>query len=386
MRGFALSLIVSLSLALVGCAEENQNPVQGKAGTPPPVTVANPISKEITEWDEFTGRFEAVETVEVRARVSGHLEKIIFKDGQMVNKGDLLFEIDPRPFEIALEQASADVDRAKSEVVPAKNDVERGRPLVANKRITNTEFETRVARLDAANANLQAAKARKRSAELDLAWTKVRAKVSGRISDARVDVGNLISGGQANSTVLTTIVSLDPIHFEFEGSEADYLKYTRLANAGKRPSSRVVQNPVAIKLADETDFMHRGKMEFVDNAIDPRSGTIRGRAILKNPDLLLVPGIFGRMRLFGGDFQALLVPDEVILSDLARKIVLTVHKDGTVVPKVVKLGPIVDGLRVVRDGLKASDTIIIKGVQRFRPGQKVTPQAGEIVLTKKEKL
>ena len=379
---YIIGVLCLTVFAIGGCSDTAGPGAKPKAKAPPPVpvTVAHPIAKKITEWDEFTGRFVAVEAVEVRARVSGHLEKIAFKDGQIIKKGDLLFVIDPRPFKIALDQANAEVTRAQSEVIPAENDVERGEPLVSKKMVSQSEFESRVARLEAAKASLLSARAAKRKAELDLQWTNVRAKVSGRISDARVDVGNLISGGQATSTVLTTIVSLNPIHFEFEGSESDYLKYTRLANAGKRPSSRDEQNPVAVKLADEDNFGHTGKMEFVDNAIDPRSGTIRGRAVLKNPDFLLVPGMFGRMRLFGGQFEALLIPDDVILSDQARKIVLSVDKEGAVTPTVVKLGPIVYGLRVVRSGLSKDDTIIIKGVQRFRPGLKVKPEVSEIKL------
>ena len=204
------------------------------------------------------------------------------------------------------------------------------------------------------------------------------APIGGRISDTRVDVGNLISGGQPGSTILTRIVSLDPIHFVFEGSEADYLKYTRLARSGQRPSSRNTKNPVAVKLIDEQEFQHLGKMEFVDNVLDPKSGTIRARAIFDNKEHLLIPGMFGRLCLFGGDFDAFLIPDSAITSDQARKIALIVTSDGTVATKVITLGPTVDGLRVIRSGLDVNDRVIIAGMQRARPGQKVTPETGEI--------
>ncbi len=217
-----------------------------------------------------------------------------------------------------------------------------------------------------------------KQAELNLEWTEVRAPIAGRISDRRVDAGNLITGGQTGATLLTVIVSLDPIHFVFDGSEADFLRYLRLAAAGARPSSRDVQNPVSVRLADETDYKHQGRMDFVDNVLNPKTGTIRGRAIFDNKDGLLTPGFFGRLRLFGGEHDALLVPDSAIASDQASKIVFTVADDGTVGTKRVELGPIVDGLRVIRSGLAATDRIVIDGLQRARPGQKVKPEDGKI--------
>lgn len=369
--------VLMLGFLLAGCREQAQES-SAPAPPPPPVTVANPIAKQITEWDEFTGRFVPVETVEVRARVSGLVSTTYFREGQMVKRGDLLFVIDREPFEIAVARATAEVRQAEARLALAINEVKRAEPLVARNTIPQSEFDSRLSRQREAEGQLQQTKAALRATELDLKWTEVRAPISGRISDTRVDPGNLISGGQPNSTLLTTIVSLDPIHFEFEASEADYLKYTRLASSGRRISSRDAQNPVAVRLSDEGDFVHKGKMDFVDNVLDPNSGTIRGRAVFENGSLLLLPGVFGRLRLFGGESDALLIPDSAIASDLASRIVMVVADDGTVSQKVVTLGPIIDGLRVVRSGLSADDRIIIAGLQRARPGQKVTPEPGKI--------
>ncbi|HTK14491.1 MAG TPA: efflux RND transporter periplasmic adaptor subunit [Xanthobacteraceae bacterium] len=348
---------------------------------PPPlpsVTVSKPIRKSITEWDEYTGRFEALKTVDVRARVSGFIDSIHFKDGQIVKEGDLLFVIDQRPYKLAVDQAKSDLERAKAKLEIATADVERATPLIKNQTLTAREFDTRRStQRDAAGA-VGASEAALKQAELNLEWSEVRAPIAGRISDRRVDAGNLITGGQSGATLLTVIVSLDPIHFIFDGSESDFLHYLRLAAAGGRRSSRDVQNPVAVRLADETDFKHIGRMDFVDNAINPKTGTIRGRAIFDNKDGLLTPGFFGRLRLYGGDAEAFLIPDSAILSDQASKIVFTVAEDGTVGIKKVELGPIVDGLRVVRSGLAPTDRIVIEGVGRARPGQKVKAEDGTI--------
>lgn len=344
----------------------------------PPVIVATPIKQEITEWDEFTGRFEPVDLVEVRSRVSGFLEQVKFKPGDIVNKGDLLFVIDQEPFQIAADLAKAQLQQALAQLKLAKSETERARPLVERNALPERELEVRLATQQEAEGKVVAARAGVRQAELDLNWTEVRAPISGRISDTRIDAGNLITGGQADGTLMTTIVSVSPIHFYFEGSEQDYLKYVRLAQEGQRPSSRDAENPVAVKLVDEKDFSHKGVVDFVDNAIDTQSGTIRARAVFKNEDKVLLPGLFGRLRLFGGKSEALLVPDKAIASDQSRKIVMTVDGEGTVSQKVVALGPIVDGLRVVRKGLSADDKIIISGLLRARPGSKVKVEEGKI--------
>ncbi len=349
---------------------------------PPPVTVATPLARTITEWDEHTGRFEAVETVEVRARVSGFIEAIHFRDGDTVARGDLLFTIDQRPFQIAVEVAEAEVTRTRAQVQLAQSEVERAIPLVQTRTLPQRELDTRQAQLRQSFAGLQSAQANLRNAQLNLEWTEVRAPLAGRISDRRVDVGNLITGGTtgAQATLLTTIVRLDPIHFLFDVSETDYLKYSRLARDGSRPSGRDQMLPVRVRLSDEAAYTREGKLDFVDNVVNPRSGTLRGRAVFENADSFLTPGLFGRLRLFAGQGEALLIPDAAIAADQARKIVLVVGANDTVEPRVVTPGPIIDGLRVIRSGLRVDDRVIINGQANpfVRPGARVMPQPGEI--------
>lgn len=373
-RGFvlgALALIVSVGTAAA------------QGGVPAPmVNVANPPARKVTIWDEYTGRLDASEQVEIRARVSGFIDALHFRDGQMVNKGDLLFTIDQRPYLLAVEAGRAEVARAEAQVRLAENEVERAEGLTRNQTITARDLDQRRSNLAVAVAARQAAGASLKTAELNLEWSEVRAPIAGRISDRKVDVGNLIAGGQAGATLLTNIVSLDPIYVTFEASEADYLRYARLFAAGARPSGRDTANPVQVRLADETDWKRMGKMDFVDNQLNARSGTIRGRAVLENKDQFLAPGTFVRLRLYGGEMEALLVPDQAIVSDQARKIVLTVGADNKVIPKPVELGPIVEGLRVVRSGLSPQDRVIINGLANpmVRPGVSVNPQPGEIKI------
>ena len=354
---------------------------RAQGGPPmPSVTVAAPLAKKVTRWDEYTGRFEAIESVEIRPRVSGYIDSVSFTDGQMVKKGDLLFTIDPRPYQIAVDSARADVTKSRAQVVFTTADYERGVQLVDSRTVPVKDLEQRRANLDTARAQAISADAALRNAELNLEWTQVRAPIDGRISDHRVSVGNLVSGGQTGTTLLTTIVSTDPIHFVFDASEADYLRYSRLAAAGQRPSSRDVGNTVQVRLADEQGWPHEGHMNFVDNQLNAHSGTIRGRAVFDNKDLFLTPGTFGRLRLSGGTFDGLLIPDAAVVSDQAHKIVMTVGDDNKVVPKPVTLGPIYEGLRVVQSGLAVTDRVIIAGLANpfVRPGSVVAPQAGEI--------
>jgi RND family efflux transporter MFP subunit len=368
---FSLLLVGNM---LVGCDSKST----ANSAPPPAVTVSHPLQKSITEWDEYTGRFTPLETVEIRARVSGFIDSVHFHEGQIVKKDDLLFVIDQRPYQIAVEQAKADIERAQAKLDIATQDVNRATPLLQSQTLTEREFDTRKSLQRDATGQLAAANAALKQAGLNLEWTEVRAPIAGRISDKRVDAGNLITGGQTGATLLSVIVSIDPIHFVFDGSETDFLHYLRLAAAGTRPSSRDAPNPVAVRLADETEFTHTGRMDFVDNAINPKTGTIRGRAIFDNKDGFLTPGFFGRLRLFGGTHDALLIPDGAIASDQANKIVFTVAEDGTVGTKRVELGPIIDGLRVVRSGLAPTDRIVIDGLPRARPGQKVTAEDGAI--------
>jgi len=376
MTGVRLFFVAALFAGLLaGC---DNKPGAGAAPPPPPVTVSKPIQKSITEWDEYTGRFVPVATVEVRARVSGFIDSIHFHDGQIVKKDDLLFVIDQRPYQIAVEQAKADLERARAKYDIATADVDRATALVRNQTLTEREFDTRKSTQRDAAGQVGSGEAALKQAQLNLEWSEVRAPIAGRISDRRVDAGNLITGGQTGATLLTSIVTLDPIHFAFDGSEADFIRYLRLAASGVRQSSRDTPNPVAVRLADETEFKHQGRMDFVDNVVNAKTGTIRGRAIFDNKDGLLTPGFFGRLRLYGGQRDAFLIPDSVISSDQASKIVFTVADDGTVGTKKVELGPIVDGLRIVRSGLAPTDRIVIDGIQRARPGQKVTAEDGTI--------
>ncbi|MBA4221706.1 efflux RND transporter periplasmic adaptor subunit [Bosea sp. (in: a-proteobacteria)] len=340
----------------------------------PPVTVATPLAKRVTNWDEFTGRFEASDQVEVRARVSGFLDSVHFRDGDLVKAGDLLFTIDQRPYKLAVDASRAEVARAKAQVDLNQNEVERAEALTQNRTITARDIDQRRANLNGAIASQQAAEANLKTAELNLEWTQVRAPLSGRVSNRRVDQGNLIAGGQSGATLLTTIVAVDPIKFVFDASEADYLRYVQSQDL-RKPGT-----PVRVRLSSETKWDREGKIDFVDNALNARSATIRTRAVFPNPDGQLTPGTFGRLRLFAGEGDALLVPDAVIVSDQANKIVLTVGADNKVVPKPVQLGAISDGLRVITKGLDPNDKVIVTGIANpmVRPGVAVTPQPTEI--------
>jgi RND family efflux transporter MFP subunit len=357
---------------MTGCDDRNSKPQAGA----PPVTVAPPTQRRITEWDEYTGRFQAIQNVEVRARVNGYLEAIRFADGQTVNKGDLLFIIDPRPYQAAADAAAATLTQTEARLDLANREQSRASELARTQSGSIQSLDKATQEQRAAMGAVQAARAQLRNAQLDLEFTHVTSPVTGRISRHLVSIGNLVSGGQANSTLLTTIVSLDPIYFYFDADQNAYLKYERLARSGQRPSSRDVANPVRLSLADEPDFVHDGHMDFVDNAIDLGTGTIRGRAIFDNADLLFTPGMFARIRLLGSaEHDALLLPDEAIGTDQARRFVYVLGADNVATYREVKLGPIIDGLRVVREGLTPADRVIVSGLQRVRLGSPVTPQA-----------
>lgn len=349
-------------------------------GAQPQVTVAQPLASRVAQWDEFTGRFEAMERVEVRPRVSGYIAQVHFRDGGTVKQGDLLFTIDQRPFQLAVDSAQADIARTKAQIVLDVAEYQRAVDLVKTAATPVSTLDQRRANLDIARAQELASEAALHTAQLNLEWSEVRAPISGRVSDRRVDPGNLVTGGQTGATMLTTIVRLDPIYFVFDGSEADYIRYSRLSVEGGRGSSRDTPNPVRVQLADEKDWPHQGVMNFVDNEINARSGTIRGRAIFDNKDLFLTPGTFGRMRLYGGPLDALLIPDASVVSDQASKIVLCVGEDGKVVGKPVTLGGMARGLRVVASGLTPSDRVVIGGLANpfVRPGVAVTARQSEI--------
>ena len=338
---------------------------------PPPVTVAAPLSRPVAEWQEHTGRVEPSARVEIRARVTGQVDEVHFTDGEIVRAGDLLFTIDQRPFRIALETARAEVARNEARLVLAEQQVARYEPLAAGRIAPQAELDARRAALREGQAGLAAARAAERQAALDLEFTEIRAPRAGRMSDRRVDAGNLIQAGQ---TLLTTLVALDPVYVTFDASEADYLRQARAVRGGLRDGSL----PVQIRLLDEAEFSHDGRIDFVDSVFDPRSGTIRARAVVANPDLFLTPGSFARIRLSTGQAQALLVPDAAVMADQTGRMVLTVAADGTVAPRQVRLGPLSDGLRVVRSGLAPEDRVIIGGLHRARPGMRVTAEQGRI--------
>jgi RND family efflux transporter MFP subunit len=354
-------------------------PIAAAAQTAPQVTVATPLASHVAQWDEFTGRFEAVARVDVRPRVSGYITEVHFRDGATVRQGDLLFTIDQRPFQLAVDSAQADVIRAQAQVVLDVADYGRAQELVKTAATPVRDLDQRKANLDIARAQQLSAEAALHTAQLNLEWSEVRAPIAGRVSDRRVDAGNLVAGGQSGSTLLTTIVSLDPIYFIFDGSEADYVRYRRLDAEGKRGASRDTPNPVRVRLADETTWAHAGVMNFVDNEINAHTGTIRGRAIFDNKNGFLTPGTFGRLRLYGGAVDAMLIPDGAIVSDQASKIVLVVGADNKVVGKTITPGGMARGLRVVT-GLAPDDHVVITGLANpfVRPGAMVTPRQGEI--------
>jgi RND family efflux transporter MFP subunit len=409
-------LLGLLALGLSGC--DGSQPKAMKAGPPPPpeVTVAQPVAKKIADQDEYVGRFVAVDEVEVRSRVSGYLDTVHFKDGQMVKKGDLLFTIDRRPFQAAVEQAKAALAQTKANLAFTQTDLTRAESLVERKVISGQTYDQRLQAKRVAEANVAAQEAALKQAMLDLEFTELRAPVSGRIGDRRVSPGNLVMGGTAGTTtLLATIQSTDPIRFEFTMDESSYLRYLRVAteaarshppSVGKRSDKAAAKGPdksaakggvrdaekaadknaagfaddpsgstVRLKLIDEPEFTHRGRVDFVDNAIDRSSGTIRGRAEFPNPQGTFTPGMFGRIRMAAGPpAEALLVPDSAIGTEQARKFVLVVDQDNVAQAKYVTLGPLVDGLRVVT-GLGAEDRVIVNGLMRVRPGVKVAPQS-----------
>jgi RND family efflux transporter MFP subunit len=366
-----LALCATMLAVVVACGRQ-----QAPEPPPPKVTVAHPVERELTDWDEYTARLEAVDSVEVRARVSGYLESVHFREGSLVKKGDLLFQIDPRPYEAQLRRAEGDLEQAQSRVNLAQKNLARVAFLVKSQAMSKEEGETRAALVRQAEAGVQAAQATVDAAKLDVEFTRITAPVSGRVSRKLVTEGNLINGGVGTQgTLLTTIVSLDPLHVYFEANERDYLKYVRLAKSGARPSSRDFKNPVFVGTADEPGFPHEGYMDFVDNQIDRGTGTIQGRAIVPNPDGLLAPGLFVRLRLIGsGKYQALLIPDDAILSDQAQKFVWVVDDQNRVHYRRVKIGTLHDGLRVVSEGLTPGDRLVIHGVQRARPDIVVEPE------------
>ena len=372
-----ISASLAVALAVASCTSR-------PASAPPPakVKVVQPLAREITEWDEFTARLDAVDSVEVRPRVGGYLQSINFQDGALVKKGDLMFSIDHRPYAAALHRAEADRALANTRLVLARKNYARAADLLKSHAISQEESDIRESTVRQAEASLEEADAAVDAARLDVEFTEVTAPISGRVGRRLVTEGNLISGGGGTQgTLLATIVSLDPIYAYFEADEGSLLKYDRLARSGQRPSSRDYRNPVRIGLADERGFPREGFMDFVDNQVDRGTGTIVGRAILPNPDLALVPGLFARLQLPGSaQYRAILVPDEAIASDQSQKYVFVVDGESKAKYRPVKIGPLVDGLRVVREGVTQGDWVVVAGLQRVRPGLPVDAQRDTISL------
>ena len=374
MRGariLAPALLIAATIA--GCGE-----AQKQAGPPPPaVTVAEPVKRTVFDYDEYVGRFTAINSVEVRARVSGYLDKLHFKDGQLVKQGDLLFTIDRRPFQNTLDQVRANLVQAQSNVAFTESDYTRGQQLVRDKTITDQTFEQRAQAFRNAKASVSNNEAAVRQAELDLDFTELRAPINGRIGDRRVSPGNLVTGGTGgNTTLLATIVSTDPIYFEFTFDEASYLRYERLAKAGQDIASRNASVKVALKLIDENDFDHEGRMDFVDNVIDRSTGTIRGRAVFSNPNEVFTPGMFGRVRVPGSPpYEGLLISDAAIATEQARKYVMVIDGEDIARQRYVTVGQLTsDNLRVIKEGVGPDDRIVVKGLMQARPNQKVRPE------------
>ncbi|WP_414690905.1 efflux RND transporter periplasmic adaptor subunit [Novosphingobium sp.] len=373
-RGATIAVIAVVAIGGLGWKMFHSSDVQAVSPPDPVVQTAHPLVREVTEWDDYIGRFAPSKTVEVRPRVSGAITRIFFRDGDFVRAGQALFTIDSRPYGAALAEAQAEVASARAALALAKSDYDRVAGLTGDEAMAASEVDQRRTRVRSAAAALAAAQARARQRALDVEFATVRAPISGRISDRRVDVGNLVSGDNgANATLLTTINAVDPIYFTFDASEALFLK-TQRERAGQGGAAKV-----QVRLQDETDYRWNGTLDFTDNGLDPRSGTIRVRAVLSNHDGFLTPGMFGNMRLAdGGTVKALLVPDDAVQSDQARKVVLTVGRDGTVTAKPVELGPLVNGLRVIRSGLVPADAVVISNYQAAVAGAKVRSARGAI--------
>jgi RND family efflux transporter MFP subunit len=364
--------VVSAALLLNGCSSEANT---SAAPAPVEVSVATALERDVTEWDEFTGRLEAVEAVEVRPRVTGYIESVNFAEGSLVRKGDLLFVIDPRPYRAEVAKAEAELTRATARVELVESDVARSEKLRAIKAVSQEEFDTRVNAAREARANVAAAVAAVDAARLNLEFTRVVAPISGRISKAAVTAGNLVNGGSSQSTLLTTVVSVDPIYVSFEGDEQVYLKYHELARRSEKKIGGERGNSVQMGLSNEEGYPHVGSIVFIDNQIDPRTGTIRARAAFDNKEGYFTPGLFARVKLLGQDsFNAVLVDDRAVGTDQSQKFVYVVDGDNKVAYRTVKVGRLTDGLRIVTEGLAPGESVVVNGLQRVRPGAVIAPQ------------
>ena len=365
-------LLAALALSAAGCARPAAQPAEPP---PPKVSVAKVVYRDVTEWDEFTGRLEAVNTVAVRPRVSGYVAGVRFREGAIVQRGDLLFQIDARPFQTEVDRLKAELARARATVQRASSEAQRAERLTAQDAMSREENDRRASFKAEATSQVDAIAAALRAAELNLEFTRVTSPITGRVGRAITTEGNLVSSGPGEATLMTTLVSLDPIYAVFDVDEQSFLRYGTLAGAGKRANARENGMAIQMALAGEPDFPHAGKLNFLDNQIDRDTGTIRARAVFTNGDHALTPGLFVRLRVPGTKaYDGALVRDGAIGTDLDKRFVLVVQNDRTIAQRPVTLGPVVDGLRIVRSGLSNGDVIVVNGLQRVRPGMKVDPQ------------
>ena len=369
--------LAGLSLAALAVGGKKEPP---PAPQPQAVTVAEVPEREITEWDEFTGRLEAVDQVEIHPRVSGYIKRVTFAEGNEVKKGEVLFEIDPRPYEADLARAEAELESARSAASLAKSEVQRAGKLVDMQAISREEFDSRTSAEVQGGAQVRALEAAVQTARLNLDWTRVRSPIAGRVSNALVTAGNLVQAGPPAGAVLTTVVSVDSMYLYFDSDEQTYLRYASRARSSGGTNWRTARLPVYLGLANESGFPHEGRLDFVDNQVDPRSGTIRTRAVFSNRSRALTPGLFARVKLVGTEkMNATLVRDAAIGTDQDRKFVLVVGPGDTLAYRPIVPGRLTDGLRIVTSGLKPGERIVVNGLMRVRPGMKVAPTLAAMV-------
>mgnify|MGYP005843693117 CR=1 FL=1 len=369
---------IALLILVTACGNSNRQPEP----PPPSVIVSNPLISEVPVWDEYVGRFRAIDRVDVRARVSGYLEEINFEDGEFVDEGDVLFVIDQDPFKVVLDRAEADLLSAETRLELAEKEFSRVEGLRETGAVSQEQYDRRFQELLTARAGLASAEASVNAARLDLEFTVIKAPVAGKISENFVSKGNLVSGGTSSATLLTRIVSLDPIYFSFEANESNLLSYIRrdLGTAGSSVKLTDPQ-PIFVKLLDEEEYLHEGELNFIDNAFDTGTGTLTGRATFENDDLLLIPGMFGRARISAGENgEKMLIPDKSIGSDQSKKYVLVLNDSTQVVRRFVTTGPLYRHLRIITEGINRDDKVVIEGISKVSDGQKVNPSEGEITL------
>jgi len=371
MKNFFIGVgILSILLTAAGCKKKSA-PQQA----PLPVNVVTVVEKEVNEWDEFTGRLEAVESVEIRPRVSGYITEIHFEAGAIIKKGDLLYVIDPRPYQADFDRAAAEFERAQAQLKLSQIELDRAKELRAKNTISASEFDQKAATYQGSSAAARSAEAAKNSAALNLEFTQIKSPIDGRVSDARITLGNLVQPGAGPESVLTTVVSVDPIYAKIDADENAVLKYVKLSSEGKRVSARTKKIPAFVELGNETDFPHEGDIDFVDNRLDPGTGTVRARVVLKNWNpALITPGFFARVRIAGATpYRAALIADKVISSQQGLKYAFVVKPDNTIERRTLETGTIFEGKRIVKSGLKDGEKVVSTRLQMVQPGMHVTP-------------